>query len=110
MEILIDKITKAINFAFKSDGTCPGLTISWIPHTKNYYVSIVRWTHGEKIVVASANAVALEEALLTVAQKFVIDGHVPVNPIDELSDFIIGKGEMKDEVAANVIPYNLSLS
>ncbi len=85
---LIDKLTKAMTYAFRSDGTSPGLTVSWIYRTKMYYVSIVRWVNGEKLVVCSDSNVDLNEALSKVALSFLTQTPSPTNPIDDLSELI----------------------
>ena len=90
---LIEKIVKAINFAYKSDGTKPGLTISYINSSKGakYYTSIVRWINGEKTVVVSHSEPTLQKALLELSIKF-IDQSTPVsNPIYELAGYLIDK-------------------
>lgn len=90
MEVL-EKITKAISFAYKADGTCPGLTISWLSHSNEYYVSIVRWIRGEKIIVCSTKDKILTTALIALSHKFILENPAPVNPIDELVSFISEK-------------------
>lgn len=92
-QVLIEKITKAINYAFKSDGTSPGLTISWLHKSGNFYTSIVRWVNGEKIVVCSAQAVELNAALKHLCTRFLDENPKPINPIDELANFIIESKE-----------------
>ena len=89
-QILIEKIVKAINFAFRSDGTSPGLTVSWITTSVGsmYYASIVRWVNGEKVVVVSCKDADLKTTLLGVSKKFIEETPPPVNPIDELSDLL----------------------
>lgn len=85
---LIGKITKAICYTFKTDGTSPGLTTSWIHHTESFYVSIVRWVHGEKEVVCSASHADLNTALVTLAEKFLETVPVTKNPVESLGEFL----------------------
>lgn len=87
-QTLISKLTKAITFAFKFDGTSPGLTISWISHNKSYYASIVRWINGEKIVVCSAQNVDLDMCLSILSKTFLEATPVPINPMEELASFL----------------------
>ncbi len=87
-QALIEKITKAITFVYKSDGTVPGVTIANLPHNGSFYVSVVRWVAGEKEVVCSNSNPDLGEALLGLSSKFLANNPPPVNPLDELSEFL----------------------
>lgn len=87
-QTLIEKITKAIAFVYKSDGTVPGLTIAMLPHNGSFYVSVVRWVAGEKEVAYSNSHVNLNEALIGLSGKFLVASLPPVNPLDELSEFL----------------------
>lgn len=87
-QTLINKITKAINYSFKSDGTSPGLTISWLPRQEQYYTSIVRWASGEKEVVCSVSHADLNLALTGLSKRFLEENPAPINPIDELGSFL----------------------
>jgi len=87
---LIDKLTSAISFKFKEDGTSPGLTISRLKN-KNYYCSVVRYpkagtvaTKG-KVVVCKAEAASLSEAVEKVAAAFLKVADVELNPLQELA-------------------------
>jgi hypothetical protein len=89
-QTLIEKITKAITFVYKSDGTAPGLTISSIPHNSGYYVSVVRWIAGEKEVVCADVHQDLTKALLGLSNEFLKNAQPPItiNPLDELVELI----------------------
>lgn len=88
-QILIDKITKAIGYQFKSDGTKPGLTISWLDHKKKYYVSIVRWKSGEKEVVCKATDENINSALQNMARQFLALQFRSKDPVDDLNDLVV---------------------
>jgi len=87
IEDLIEKITKAIGYAYKKDGTVPGLTVAWLHFNQEYYVAIIRWIEGEKIVQYSQNAASLEDALRGLANKFLMENFVK-SPIEDLLDFM----------------------
>lgn len=87
-QTLIEKITKAITFVYKSDGTVPGLTIATLPHNGSFYVSVVRWVSGEKEVVCSNSNKNLNEALIGLSGKFLVEVLPPINPLDDLSEFL----------------------
>lgn len=96
-QTLIDKITKAITFAFKSDGTKPGLTISWIEGKESaFYTSIVRWVSGEKAVFCSTRNADLNTALVVLAKNFLETVEIPSNPMDELTNFLRPTTNTKD--------------
>jgi hypothetical protein len=98
IEYLIEKITKAITFAFKEDGTAPGLTIAWLHHKKEFYTSIVRWSDGEKIVVCSYSNRVLLTALQGLAGKFLVAHKPTKSPIDELAE-VVGDGTEQETFA-----------
>jgi hypothetical protein len=91
---LINKLTNAISFKFKEDGTSPGLTISRLRNS--YYCSVVRYPKGSalstknKVVVCKAEADTLDSALKTVAKEFVNLAKVQRDPLQELSDIVQG--------------------
>jgi hypothetical protein len=84
---LLIKLSKAASFAFKTDGTSPGVVIS---HLKDgqVYVSVVRY--GAKFakgkeVVCNVYGNDLDSALFALSQTFLTKVVTPVtNPIDEL--------------------------
>lgn len=98
-QTLIEKITKAIAFAYKSDGTIPGVTIASLPHNGSFYVSIVRWVAGEKEVLCSNCHKDLAEALHGLSKAFLAKTPPPVNPLDELSDFIVSDSLNREPVS-----------
>ena len=106
MEIL-EKLTKAVNYAFRADGTGPGITVAWLRHNQSYYVSIIRWISGEKIVEKSASNEKLEVALKELGYKFLEDVPPPANPIDELADFLVKPKIV--QVAGNGAPFTIPL-
>lgn len=93
-QTLIDKIIKAISFAFKTDGTAPGLTIAWISHNKSYYTSIIRWINGEKDVVCTSADEKLNTALKLLIKRFLEKNPSPINPIEELSEYFLNMENM----------------
>lgn len=84
---LIDKLTNAVSFKFKEDGTSPGVTISKLRH--GYYCSVVRYTKSgatgqKKVVVCKAEASNLEDAVKSVAVAFLKVASPQPDPIQEL--------------------------
>jgi hypothetical protein len=84
---LIDKLTSAISYKFKDDGTRPNLTISRL--RKGYYCSVVRFPKGakdtkNKIVVCKAEADSLDAALKGVTMAFLVFADHQPDPIQEL--------------------------
>lgn len=87
---VIDKLTNAISYKFKDDGTSPGLTISRLKQGQ-YYCSVVRYPAGaaskkNKIVVCKAEAGTLDAAVKAVAQAFLIHADYKPNPIETLAE------------------------
>lgn len=87
---LINKLTNAVSYNFKEDGTSPNITISKL--RKGYYCSVVRFTknaktkkHG-KVVVVSAKGDTLDQALNQVAISFLKAFQPERNPLLELAD------------------------
>jgi hypothetical protein len=84
---LIDKLTTAISFKFKEDGTSPNLTISRL--RKGYYCSVVRYAKGaapkNKVVVCSATADTLATAVEKVAIAFLKVADPQPDPLQELA-------------------------
>lgn len=91
-EQLINKITKAITFQYKTDATAPGLTVSNLK-TGEYYCSIVRWTgsgkSAKKTVVCKARSTSLDESLKELAKQFLSLNKVPRNPVQELGELVL---------------------
>lgn len=87
---LIDKLTKAISFKYKTDKTAPGLTVAALK--KGYYCSVVRYEGAfgvGKQVVCKAKADTLDGALAEVANQFLKTmPSKTVDPIDELTNLI----------------------
>lgn len=86
--VLLDKLTKAIAFAYKDDKTAPGVTVAALP-TGQYYCSVVRYdgafAKGKKVVCGST-ASTLGEAVRQTANDFLSKKSVVKNPVDELND------------------------
>jgi len=87
---VIDKLTNAISYKFKDDGTSPGLTISRLKQGQ-YYCSVIRYPSGgsslkHKVVVCKAEAGTLDAAVKAVAQAFLIHADHKPNPIEELAE------------------------
>lgn len=86
---LIDKLTKAISFQFKTDKTAPGLTISSLK--TGYYCSIIRYDQpfGKgKVVFCKAKATTLPAALTAVSKEFLGKSAHPKDPVQELDAFV----------------------
>lgn len=84
---LIDKLTNAISFKFKDDGTRPNLTISRLRN--GYYCSVVRFPKGapankSKVVICKAEADSLDAALKGVTMAFLVFADPQPDPIQEL--------------------------
>lgn len=90
-EKLIDKLTKAITFQYKTDATAPGLTVSSLKNGE-YYCSIVRWTGtgktAKKTVVCKARSSSLDGSLKDLAQRFLSVNQPNKTPVDELGDLV----------------------
>ena len=89
IEQLLDKLTKAVSYKFKEDGTSPNITISKL--RKGYYCSVVRYPKGSstksKVVVCKAHEPTLQAAVLVVADQFLKLAQVELNPVQELEKF-----------------------
>jgi len=106
-QTLIDKITKAINFAYQADGTAPGLTVAWLSRKETYYVSIVRWVSGEKEVVCSVSNPDLTVALGELAGRFIVENPLPENPVETLSRYLTdNRAYHVSDVGAVVVAIN----
>ena len=96
MENMIDKLSAAVSFYFKSDSTSPGIVVSTLKN-KQVYASIVRY--GSKFekgkqVVCNVKAPTVNEAVTLLSKRFVeytseID--TPTNPLESLKKAIIYK-------------------
>ena len=88
---LIDKLTVAISYKFKEDGTSPNLTISKLRH--GYYCSVVRYPKGStlpkgKEIVCKAEASTLEAAVKGVAKAFLDVAKPAQDPMQDLSNMV----------------------
>ena len=82
---LIELITKAMTFKWKSDPSKPGLIISYLG-SKGYYVAVHRFTSAfgkDKVVELSATNLVLEDALADLADRLTEDAE-GLNPVQEL--------------------------
>jgi hypothetical protein len=90
-EQLMDKLTKAITFQYKTDATAPGVTVSSLK-TGEYYCSIVRWTGvgktAKKTVVCKARSTSLDGSLKDLAQQFLSLNQTPRDPVQELGELV----------------------
>lgn len=90
-EQLMDKLTKAITFQYKTDATAPGVTVSSLKNGE-YYCSIVRWTGvgktAKKTVVCKARNSSLDGTLKELAQQFMSLSQKVKTPLDELGDLV----------------------
>lgn len=85
---LIDKLTNAISYKFKEDGTRPNLTISRLRH--GFYCSVVRFPKGTKApggktVICKAESDNLDVALKSVAEAFLVYANPQPDPIQQLA-------------------------
>jgi hypothetical protein len=88
VSLLIDKLTNAVSFKFKEDGTSPGVTISKLRH--GYYCSVVRYakngtTGQKKQVVCKAEASTLEGAVKGTVNAFLKIAQPQPDPLQELN-------------------------
>jgi hypothetical protein len=86
---LINKLTKAISFQFKTDKTAPGLTIASLK--TGYYCSVIRYDQpfGKgKVVFCKAKGTTLSEALSAVSKEFLSKSVRPKDPVQELDVFV----------------------
>ncbi len=90
VEILLEKITKAIAFQYATDKTAPGLTVANLKNG-DFYCSIVRYSGAfakDKKVVCSARGTDLSVALEGVAREFLTAINIPVDPVHDLDSFV----------------------
>lgn len=88
VETLIENITKALSFKYPNDKWMPGVTIAYL-NNRTFYVSLVRYCPGKKVIVKSSHAELLN-VLEDVAKKFLNlsgDSCKPT-PIDILRDSV----------------------
>ena len=89
---LIDKLTNAVSFKFKDDGTSPNVTISKLRH--GYYCSVVRYAKAgavqKKIVVCKATDSTLEGAVKGVVGAFLQVAAPTPDPLQELDKLANG--------------------
>lgn len=86
---LIDKLTRAVSFKFKEDGTSPGVTISKLRH--GYYCSVVRYPKSgpnKKVVVCGVEASSLEEAVKSAVSAFLKVAQPSPDPLQELNSLV----------------------
>jgi hypothetical protein len=90
-EQLMDKLTKAITFQYKTDATAPGVTVSSLK-TGEYYCSVVRWAgvakNAKKTVVCKARGTSLDSTLKDLAQQFLNLNQAPRDPVQELGELV----------------------
>jgi len=89
VEIVIDKLTKAISYKYREDKTAPGLTISALK--KGYYCSVIRYNGAfgaGKEVVCKAKSNSLLDALENVSNQFLDLNSYPQDPIQELKQLV----------------------
>lgn len=82
---LIDKLTKAISYAYRTDKTAPGLTVSALK--RGYYCSVVRYEGAfarDKVIVCKAKSETLRSALGDLTEQFLSLQNTPVDPVAEL--------------------------
>ena len=84
---LLKKLSKAVSYTFRKDGTCPGVLVSTLKDG-SIYASVVRYGSGDgfkngKMVVCKSVASDVDLALSSLADQF-LDGAVLDNPIEAL--------------------------
>ena len=84
---LIDKLTSAVSFKFKDDGTSPNVTISKL-RNGHYYCSVVRYAKSggvqKKVVVCKAETPKLEDSVKNVVTAFLKIAQPQPDPLQEL--------------------------
>lgn len=90
---LIDKLTSAVSFKFKEDGTSPNVTISKL-RNGNYYCSVVRYAKSggaqKKVVVCKAETPSLEDSVKNVVSAFLKVAQPQPDPLVELDKLANG--------------------
>lgn len=90
---LIDKLTTAVSFKFKEDGTSPNVTISKL-RNGHYYCSVVRFSKSggtqKKVVVCKAETAKLEDSVKSVVAAFLKIAQPELNPLQELDKLANG--------------------
>lgn len=89
VEILIQKITKTVQFTFKEDSIVPGLIIAYLPASNTFYVSLVRYLDRHKKVLFSTNNANLESAIIDICGMFINSLSVNDNPISDLKNYLL---------------------
>jgi hypothetical protein len=88
---LIDKLTTAVSFKFKDDGTSPNVTISKL-RNGNYYCSVVRYAKSggaqKKIVVCKSESPNLESSVKNVVNAFLKVAQPQPDPLTELDNLV----------------------
>ena len=80
---VLDKLTNAVSFQFKQDGTKPNVTISKLKNS--YYGSVVRYSGKDKKVVCKAESPTLAELIPNLAKAFlIVAAQSPRDPLQEL--------------------------
>ena len=88
---LIKKLTRAVSYRFKDDGSAAGVTLSFLP-TGKFYGSIVRYKSPfgkNKEVAFKVTHADLSEVLKSLA-NFVVSTPKVKNPLDELNEVLKG--------------------
>lgn len=92
---LLGQLTKAVSYAYKKDGTSPGVLVSNLKSGK-VYASIVRYgkdfPNGKK-VVCNVTSDSVVSAISLLTGKFLTTVTVDKNPIDSLKDLVSNKGK-----------------
>lgn len=87
---LLEKLTKAVAFKFKEDGTVPGVTTAFLKDGR-FYCSVVRYgsqyVYG-KSVVCSSIAPTLNGAIQNTAKEFLRIAVVVLDPIQDLDSLV----------------------
>lgn len=88
-DVLLDKIAKAVSYAYRDDKTAPGVVVSSLK--KGYYCSVVRYSQAfakGKQVVCKARGDELKATLRDLATQFVAISDQPKDPVQELGDLV----------------------
>ena len=91
VEQLLNKLSKAVSYTYRKDGTCPGVLISTLKDG-DVYISIVRYgkeyPNGKKVVCKYQSS-NLKTSLMMVSKLFIESSIQEQNPIESLRNELI---------------------
>ena len=85
---LLKKLSKAVSYTFRKDGTCPGVLVSTLKDG-SIYASVVRYGSGDgfkngKMVVCKSVAPDIDTAISNLSDQFLDGFTVEPNPVEAL--------------------------